>query len=114
MHVTELEVYSDETNYAVIKPPGRQFPGCVIQGDSLRILCRSAQRIAEHAKEGTTDDDECLLEIEDLVNSLIDRLRHYQTVLHAHGLSLPYFGELSEADYVRFRDTDSGDSPETS
>jgi hypothetical protein len=34
----EIEVYSEATNQAVVQMPGRQFPGSVIQGDSLSIL----------------------------------------------------------------------------
>lgn len=79
MESIPLEVYSTLSNYAIIKPPGRQFPGCVIQGDSLNILCKSALMIARHATAGTLTDEECLGEIEDLTNSLVDRLLHYRT-----------------------------------
>lgn len=42
----ELEVYSDASNSAVIQTPGRRFPGSVIQGDSLAILCEDLRNVA--------------------------------------------------------------------
>lgn len=33
MERMEIEVYSQQTNAAVMKAPGRQFPGVLIQGD---------------------------------------------------------------------------------
>jgi hypothetical protein len=100
MEIIPLAVYSTETNYAIIKAPDRSFPGCVIQGDSLRILSSSAEAIAKHAKERKLAERECLCEIEDLTNSLIDRLLHYQQVLRAHRIRLPYVRELTTADFV--------------
>ena len=46
MEVQPLEVYADDSNYAVVKPPGRRYPGAVIQGDTLRHLCGLAVGIA--------------------------------------------------------------------
>lgn len=96
-----LEVYSTEINYAVIKTPGRHFPGAVIQGDSLSILCRSAQRIAEAVRDKKTDDEEFPAEVEYLLHSLFDRLRHYQYVLQQHGLKLPYFPPVTDANFIK-------------
>jgi hypothetical protein len=33
--IEPLEVYSRDSNYAVIKPPGRNFPGCVRRDQGL-------------------------------------------------------------------------------
>ena len=38
MEVQPLEVYATDSNYAVVRPPGRHYPCSVIQGDSLSIL----------------------------------------------------------------------------
>jgi len=35
MERMELDVFSTETNQAVVQTPGRRFPGLVIQGDTL-------------------------------------------------------------------------------
>jgi hypothetical protein len=75
MEVQPLEVYTTDSNYAVIKPPGRHYPGCVIKGDSLRILCKRAVGIAKWFRdEGPTDDPEVLGEVQELVASLVGRL----------------------------------------
>ena len=108
MQVMPLEVYATESNLAIIKPPGRKFPGCVVQGDSLSVLCHSAVAIARHAKDGTTSGQDCRYHIELVANSLLRRIVHYQTVLRAHGIEIPYSGEFSEADFVTLSQPDSG------
>lgn len=101
-----LEVYSQDTNYAIIKPPGRQFPGAVIQGDSLSILCSSARRIAEAVRDNKTDDEEFPSEVEDLLHSLLGRLHHYEKTLQRHGIALPYSRPVSKADFIKLTPDD--------
>ncbi len=100
MEVQELEVYSRDSNYAVIKPPGRNFPGCVIQGDSLSNLCRTAKDLAIAVKDKQTDSQEFIENVEELTNALVGRLLHYQEVLNAHGIPLPFSRPFSESDLV--------------
>ena len=52
MEIKQIEVYSELSNYGIVRMPGRHFPGAVIQGDSLHILCRHACSIVEGAIEG--------------------------------------------------------------
>ena len=101
MELRTLEVYSEDTNYAVIKPPDRNFPGAVIQGDSLSILCNLAVSIARRVRDGAPQDIEFLGDLEDLVESLVGRLLHYQQVLQSHNIHLPYARRLTEADCIR-------------
>lgn len=42
MHTADVEIYSDQTNAAVLRHPGRRFPGLLVQGDSLYALCVQA------------------------------------------------------------------------
>jgi hypothetical protein len=88
MERKELEVFSEQTNYAIVRMPGRNFPGCVIQGDSLSILLRDAERASVLAS--ATGNSELIDEIESLRESLADRLQHYASVLTAHGMGLPF------------------------
>jgi hypothetical protein len=88
MDIKEIEVFSEETNYAIVRMPGREFPGCVIQGDSLSILLSCAQRARKLFSD--TDNPELIDEIDELKESLEDRIRHYERVLKAHGFRLPY------------------------
>jgi hypothetical protein len=84
----EIEVYSDPSNFAVVRMPGRSFPGCVVQGDSLHILSQLANRVCELAR--TAGSEELVDEANDLAEQLAGRLAHYESVLKAHGLALPY------------------------
>lgn len=51
MRTESVEIYSDETNRAVIRHPGRKFPGVLIQGDTLFTLCEMADEA--YAKAGS-------------------------------------------------------------
>jgi hypothetical protein len=102
MEVQPLEVYTPDPNYAVIKPPGRHYPGSVIQGDSLNILAGLAERVAVWFRdEGPTDDEEILGDVQELTHLLVGRLLHYQAVLDAHGIELPYTRKVTESALIR-------------
>ena len=76
MELQPLEVFASDSNYAVVKPPGRRFPGSVIQGDSLRILCGLAVRVASSVRDHVPEDEEFLSDLQGLVQSLVGRLLH--------------------------------------
>ncbi len=101
MEIEQLEVFASDSNYAIIKPSGRNYPGCVIQGDSLATLCRTARDIAACVRDGDTLSESFLADVQDLTNSLLDRMLHYQRVLRSHGIDLPYSQPFSESDFVR-------------
>jgi hypothetical protein len=101
MHVEPLEVYARDSNYAVVKPPGRRYPGSVIQGDTLSILCDAAKSIAEAVRTGQTETEDFLGDVEELTNDLIGRVLHYQRVLDDHGIELPYGKRFTEDDLVK-------------
>lgn len=101
MRTMELEVYSDETNYAIVRAPGRSFPGCLIQGDSLSILHRDAFDISRRLKELAITDETLLSAAASLQENLAERLMHYQAVLAAHGLTLPYTRPVTPADVIK-------------
>jgi hypothetical protein len=101
MQIKPVEVYAEDSNYAVIKPPGRSFPGCVIQGDSLRILCGLATSVARRIRDHQPEDEEFLGDVEELVGQLVGRLLHYQDVLRQHGVELPYSVPVEQSDLIR-------------
>jgi len=109
MIIQPLEVYSSESNYAVIKPPGRNYPGCVIQGDSLGILCRTALNVARLVRQSDLSNEDLLGNIEDLTNSLVCRMLHYQRVLDEHGIDYPHGHAFSEADCVELLAADESE-----
>lgn len=100
MKLVELEVFSEAPNHAVVRPSGRHFPGSVIQGDSLSILCREAKEIAEQVRSLDLKDKEFLYLVQEHQEKLLDRLLHYQQVLVEHGISLPYSVLAQESDLV--------------
>jgi len=109
MEIEQLEVYATTSNYAIIKPPGRNYPGCVIQGDSLSILCRTARDIAACVRDGDTMSESFRADVQELTNSLLDRMLHYQRVLRSHGIDLPYSRPFSESDFVRLLPDDENE-----
>jgi hypothetical protein len=42
----EVDLLTSPGNYAIVRMPGRRFPGVVVQGDSLSILAYDAEEIA--------------------------------------------------------------------
>lgn len=107
MEIESVVVYSTDSNYAVIKPPGRSFPGAVIQGDSLAVLCDHALSVVSHVENGDTSSEDFLGEVEELTNSLIGRLLHYQAVLNAHEIRRPH-RPLTDSDLVQLVPNDDG------
>jgi len=100
----ELEVYSDSSNHAVIAPPGRRFPGSVIQGDSLASLCDEVRQVALWVKSHSAEDDDVRWTVLSIQRQLLDRTLHYQSVLRANGIALPYATPVSNADLVNLVD----------
>ena len=96
----ELEVFSEASNYAIVRPPGRNFPGAVIQGDSLSILCAEARAIASQVRSLKIEDEEFLYLVQEHQDKLLGRLLHYQRVLAEHGITLPYSVPAQESDLV--------------
>ena len=100
MEIEPLEVYARDPNYAVIRPPGRNYPGCVIQGDSLASLCRMANSIARYAANTEIADEDFLDDVQELNNALVGRLLHYQDILSKHGIDLPHVHPFDKSNLV--------------
>ena len=88
MKVEKVEIYSDASNYAVMRHPGRNFPGALIQGDSLHALCVAADEACAAAKKAGCDD--AFEEISHVRDALWERLNRYSQVLTEHGIQLPF------------------------
>lgn len=86
MREQTVEIYSDQTNVAVLRHPDRRFPGILIQGDSLYTLCMRA----DAACAGADKTDEAYQELNALRNALWSYLLHYKAVLGEHGIPLPF------------------------
>jgi len=88
MKKEEIEIYSDASNFVVMRHPEREFPGSLIQGDSLYILL---QNIIEAKEELDCGDGEAASQILDnVVETLTVRLEHYKKTLKENGRELPF------------------------
>tara|TARA_R110001592_G_scaffold118279_1_gene320665 strand:- start:6969 stop:7247 length:279 start_codon:yes stop_codon:yes gene_type:complete len=88
MRKEEVEIYSDETNRAVLKHPGRNYPGVLIQGDTLYSLCQSLDDGCKELKG--KDVGEAFDEINEVRNKMWEMLTHYKVVLAEHNIELPF------------------------
>ena len=89
MKIEKVEIYSDQSNLAVMKHPGRSFPGSLIQGDSLYNLCKMADEVCSEIKNKNLEN--AFDEANELKNLLWERLNQYKTVLGEHEISLPFY-----------------------
>lgn len=91
MRIEEIEIHSDQTNAAIMRHPGRRFPGLLIQGDTLFSLWWQADRACAVAHGRLTEDE--YHEIEELRDRLRAYLDHYKRVLEEHQIQLPFSSE---------------------
>lgn len=89
MQTCEVEVFSGAVNAAVIRFPGRKFPGMLIQGDTLSTLYALARRTLELARARAVENG--IVDVtEQLVADLGSLLKEYEQVLIQHNIGLPY------------------------
>lgn len=87
MHIEQVEIFSDRSNAAVMRHPGRSFPGCLIQGDSLNNLVHS---IREVKSESDKLSENAAYELFEVCEKLEDLLAHYKETLLQHRIDLPF------------------------
>jgi hypothetical protein len=56
MERIEVELFSHPGNNAIVRMPGRRFPGVLIQGDSLSNLRHEVARVAEACARGDLNE----------------------------------------------------------
>jgi hypothetical protein len=86
MKTTDVEIYSDATNAAVMRHPGRHFPGLLVQGDTLNSLCAIADDVCRSIGRRQPGYDEA----NELRNRLQGMLTHYKKVLLDANMKLPF------------------------
>ena len=82
-HVARL--LDGSSNRAVVQLANRNYPGMVIQGDTLNNLRSLLQEALDNAGD---DPPETLGEALEHIEGM---LRHYEAVLRREGRDLPYF-----------------------
>lgn len=88
MERVEVELFSDGGNNAVVRMPGRRFPGVLVQGDSLWVLRQDVAEIRDACRSG--DGAEALESAEFLLERLDSILLRYTDALERHGMRRPY------------------------
>ncbi|GAB2199462.1 DUF6959 family protein [Sessilibacter sp. MAH4] len=88
MKKEEVEIFSDATNQAVMKHPERNYPGVLIQGDTLYSICKDLDEVYQEIKAGNVV--EAFEELNEIRNSMWERLNHYKAVLGEHDIELPF------------------------
>jgi hypothetical protein len=101
----QIEVWSSAVNAAIVRMPGRRFPGSVIQGDSLSILLDHALSVIEGLADGPRS--EAFHEAVELAILLEDQVEHYEETMAARGVPLPYVRERARS-ARRFRASTDG------
>jgi len=86
MRIEPVEIYSDTTNAAIMRHPGRHFPGLLVQGDTLDALCKRLDEVCKLMQGGS----EAYGAANDIRNHLWQLRNHYTTVLIEHGMKLPF------------------------
>ncbi|MGL4235177.1 DUF6959 family protein [Tabrizicola sp.] len=81
-----VEIYSDHTNAAILRHPGRKFPGVLLQGDTLHALCQDIDNVLEKLDRSSS----VYQGLNEIRNSLWNFKSHYKSVLVEHNLPIPF------------------------
>lgn len=88
MEYMELEVYSQSINRGIVKMPSQNFPGLVLQGETLASLFKLAKTTYERAQQ--TTDAELMDTSRQLMEDIQKLVSHYESTLNRHNIPLPY------------------------
>jgi hypothetical protein len=88
----KIELLDSSSNAVIAKHSAREFPGILIQGDTMKNLLGDLIELKEEISKQNT---EAAFDIsESVIEKLTDLLTHYELVLEKHGISLPYFEKV--------------------
>jgi hypothetical protein len=88
MERIEAELFTDPGNDAVVRLPSRNFPGVLIQGDSLSIIRADVAEIVEACDQGDVGEAREAAAI--LLSNLDELLARYSAALKAHDIPIPF------------------------
>jgi hypothetical protein len=84
----DVEIYTDQGNFAILRLPERRYPGVLVQGDTLATICRAVDAIRSRVHEfGDEDLLEQALELDRILKAALHK---YEGVLRANDIDLPY------------------------
>ncbi|WP_327132062.1 hypothetical protein OG311_13955 [Streptomyces sp. NBC_01343] len=88
MERVEAELFTDGGNDAVVRLPGRNFPGVLVQGDTLSVLQTDVAEIIELCAAGDLEEARYVAGL--LHADLGEKLQRYMDALEAHGIRRPF------------------------
>ena len=88
MTVVLMELLTDQGNNAVVRLPDRNYPGVVIQGDTLNNLAGMALDAIDALGSGNADEAKAL--VNELAEHLDAARTRYEAALEENGITLPY------------------------
>ncbi len=84
----QVELLTDQGNGAVLRLPGRKFPGVLIQGDTLSNYLSTVGEVLQAFERGDSPEAESI--VRELRTSLEELRDRYEAALKNHGIPLPY------------------------
>jgi hypothetical protein len=96
MEYMDLEVYSQSIDRGVVRMPSQNFPGLVLQGETLSSLLKLAKSTYE--RSSNTTDTELVDTSRQLMESIQKLVSHYESTLNRHNIPLPYSTVPSKPD----------------
>ncbi|MFJ3815250.1 DUF6959 family protein [Streptomyces sp. NPDC090056] len=88
MERVEAELFTDGGNDAVVRLPGRRFPGLLVQGDTLSVLSADVTELVELCAAGDLEEAHRAAAL--LQQDLGEKLQRYTDALDAHGERRPF------------------------
>ncbi|WP_030547850.1 DUF6959 family protein [Streptomyces exfoliatus] len=88
MERVEAELFTDGGNDAVVRLPGRRFPGVLVQGDTLSTLSADVAELVELCAAGELEEARRVASL--LRQDLGVKLQRYTDALDAHGERRPF------------------------
>lgn len=86
--IKKLELLGRPVNFAVVQLPERNYPGVVIQGDTLNGLVRRLEEMKALVKSDQLED--LTTEIEEVREQLSAARDYYEATCAERGIELPY------------------------
>lgn len=84
----EVEVLDSSPSNLIIRTSGRRFPALVVQGDTFYSWVSDLKEVLSMAN--ACGKSELAEELGSVVETLEERLAHYEAVLERHGIEPPY------------------------
>lgn len=90
----KCELLDSLNNSAVVRRLDRNFPGVLIQGDTLRCILDEVEELIEETVSGDLDSISDISKI--LRDRFVDLLSYYEETLVKHNIEIPYMDHIKK------------------